>query len=75
MDHIFQWKEIPDQCGKPLTVKNYDETMLASGKAGESLELRLAGAKGQANAIAARLKKTRMPEKLPDGFGSRKARM
>ena len=44
--------------GKTLTVKNYDETMLASGKAGETLELRLAGAKGQANAIAARQKKS-----------------
>ena len=58
LDHIFQWKETPDHMGKTLTVKNYDETMLASGKAGETLELRLAGAKGQANAIAARQKKS-----------------
>ena len=54
MDHIWQWKEIPDKIGKPLTVKNYDDTMSASGIAGEALELRLAGAKGQATAIAAR---------------------
>ena len=57
LDHVLQWKEIPDHLGMPLTVKNYDDMMIASGKAGESLELRLAGAKGQANAIAARLKK------------------
>ena len=54
LDHIWQWKETPENSGKPLTVKNYDDCMLASGKAGEALELRLAGAKGQANAIAAR---------------------
>ena len=57
LDHVLQWKEIPDQVGAPLTVKSYDDTMMASGKAAESLELRLAGAKGQANAIAARQKK------------------
>ena len=47
LDHIWQWKETPENSGKPLTVKNYDDCMLASGKAGEALELRLAGAKGQ----------------------------
>ncbi|CAL1140043.1 unnamed protein product [Cladocopium goreaui] len=57
LDHIWQWKETPENSGKPLTVKNYDDCMLASGKAGEALELRLAGAKGQANAIAARQRK------------------
>ena len=55
LDHLWNWKETPD--GKPLAIVNYDGIMLASGKAGESLEMRLAGAKGQASALQARMKK------------------
>lgn len=55
LEHVWNWKETPD--AKPLTIENYDSIMLASGKAGESLEMRLAGARGQANALQARMKK------------------
>ena len=32
LDHIWQWKETPENSGKPLTVKNYDDCMLASAR-------------------------------------------